>query len=1257
MRPSNYAKAAFHGTLDRYTWAQPTLQPPTRGTTHTTIQEREVSYRFTLHAHHYVGELVQRLLRRSTAGLQAADTDYAGTSRSAPQSVRIAVPANSALTVPAGTRIELVADTVAQPPVPAVNLAARMQFKLTNAVPATLAGGAEFTLIDGLDPTPPRQTQFALPAAMGATAAGATEVVLGIAAGITLHDGNPGVLPAATHVRVLADAPLDFAAGTQATLLSSARLPVLYAGLFASASYGPTPLVHRPYPVRDLDFTPGGAYSVYNWELFFHIPLAVAIHLSKNQRYADAQRWLHFLFDPTDDSDGPTPQRFWKVRPFQSTDVKKVEEILVNLATGEDEELRRQTVNSISAWRAAPFRPHVVARYRQQAYMYKAVMTYLDNLIAWGDSLFRQDTGEAIDEARMLYVLAAGILGPRPQAVPKKGSVRPQNYDNLRADLDLFGNAMRGVESEVPFDLAPFPADASADDEKLYSLRSLGKALYFGVPRNDKLVAYWDTVADRLFKIRNSLSLQGVFRQLALFEPPIDPAMLARAAAAGLDVAAVVAGLSQPLPLVRFQLLLQKALEACQAAQSLGGQLLTAMEKEDGEAMLLLRARHERAILQAGEQVKYTQLQETIKAREGLQASIESAIHRYAWNELHLGRTLDEILKTIPPLADFKLETLEKMNFAAAEPHLSPRGLNVAIDAGTPGDEAAKHLSAEETSELAKLADAHKKNDDAKLLDKIGGGLAIIPSFSANLQPLGCGASISFGGGNLASMMSLMSSFGKGDAETTSYEAGRAGKMAGYGRRQEDYVYQSGVALLEVNTIYKQLRAAQLREAAASMELANHKAQIKNAQEIEHFLNESGSFTDGKKTHQALYAWMKREVRGLYANSFQLAFDMARKAERALQHELGKPDLTFVQYGYLAGNEGLLAGEKLHLDLKRMEHAYLELNQREYEMTRHASLQQIDPLALMQLRATGRCRVALPESLFDMDAPGQYFRRIKSVALSIPCVTGSYSSVNCTLTLLKSSTRKSALVGDGYERLHADDDRFDDYFGSTQSVVTSSAQNDSGMFETNLRDERLLPFEYCGAVSEWQLELPANPVKGQPQQFDYETISDVILHLRYTAREGGGLLRQAALDQFGAAIGNASAVGSLRLFSVRHDFPGEWAKFQTQTPAAGQRFELALTLRPEHYPYWSRGRLSKVNELILFARSARSPMPTSLDLFDNADPAAAGAKDVLVRDAGLGNLLTGGLKNIARPAQPASTVKLAFADRTLEDLWLAVRWS
>jgi hypothetical protein len=260
--------------------------------------------------------------------------------------------------------------------------------------------------------------------------------------------------------------------------------PVLYETLFGTDRYDPTDRVDAPYPVADLDFTPSGAYSAYNWELFFHLPFTIGVHLSKNQRFEDAQRWFHLVFDPTDDSDGPTPERFWKVRPFQSTDVKLIEETLVNLATGDDPALQQDTINSIGAWKDAPFRPHVIARYRQSAYMLKTVMAYLDNLIGWGDSLFAQDTGEAINEAMQLYVLAANILGPRPQAVPRRGSVRAQTYADLRGRLDDFGNALVALEADIPFDVAPFPTPPSGTTQPA-SLTSIGRTLFFCIPRND----------------------------------------------------------------------------------------------------------------------------------------------------------------------------------------------------------------------------------------------------------------------------------------------------------------------------------------------------------------------------------------------------------------------------------------------------------------------------------------------------------------------------------------------------------------------------------------------------------------------------------------------------------------------------------------------------------------------------------------------------------------------------------------------------
>ncbi|MCI0564206.1 MAG: neuraminidase-like domain-containing protein, partial [Nitrososphaera sp.] len=66
------------------------------------------------------------------------------------------------------------------------------------------------------------------------------------------------------------------------------------------------------YPYEQFDFSLDGAYSIYNWELFFHIPLLVADRLSKNQRFEEAQRWFHYIFDPTDVSIHPAPAKYWR---------------------------------------------------------------------------------------------------------------------------------------------------------------------------------------------------------------------------------------------------------------------------------------------------------------------------------------------------------------------------------------------------------------------------------------------------------------------------------------------------------------------------------------------------------------------------------------------------------------------------------------------------------------------------------------------------------------------------------------------------------------------------------------------------------------------------------------------------------------------------------------------------------------------------------------------------------------------------------
>jgi hypothetical protein len=202
----------------------------------------------------------------------------------------------------------------------------------------------------------------------------------------------------------------------------------------------------------------------------------------------------------------------------------------------------------VRAWRKNPFKPHLVARLRTTAYQKTVVMKYLDNLIAWGDQLFSRDTIESINEATQLYILAAEILGRRPEQIPQRAVAQVQTYNTLEPHLDAFSNALVGIESFVP------PATGAITSGGAQPL-TLPTMLYFCVPKNDKLLAYCDTIADRLFKIRHCMSIEGLVRQLPLFEPPIDPALLVKAAAAGVDIASALSDISAALPHYRFNIM------------------------------------------------------------------------------------------------------------------------------------------------------------------------------------------------------------------------------------------------------------------------------------------------------------------------------------------------------------------------------------------------------------------------------------------------------------------------------------------------------------------------------------------------------------------------------------------------------------------------------------------------------------------------------------------------------------------------------
>jgi hypothetical protein len=980
-------------------------------------------------------------------------------------------------------------------------------------------------------------------------------------------------------------------------------------------------------PVDDLDFDyQSGAYSVYNWELFYHVPYTLGLHLSRNGRYAEAQRWLHYIFDPTDNSDpAQGPERFWKVKPFKVDEVEQIEKVLFNLATGDDPVARDATARAISAWRDSPFRPHLVARTRPTAYMYATVMAYLNNLISWGDSLFQQDTRESITEAMQLYVLAANILGPRPQQVPARGENRKQTYASLRSKLDEFGNAAVAIEAEIAFDLFPPPAEANARPQHTV-LESVGRSLYFCIPRNEKLIGYWDTVGDRLFKIRNSLNLQGIFRQLPLFAPPIDPAMLARAVAAGVDVGTIVAGTAGAILPVRFQIILQRAFEMAQEVKSLGSQILSALEKKDGETLGVLRARHEVRMLDLSESVKYAQWQESIKAREGVAVNLQNTFQRFRHYHRLLG-TEDGQIK-LPDYAGFEREKFEGRDSSLEEPLVDADDPEVRLSSSF--RDGGHKVSDEEAHELDMLEATQIAQEAASVIEQIGSFLHKIPDIEASLKALGVGASVRFGGRNLGPLYDVLGRVARSVAGRIGHEASMAGRMASFARREQEWALQRKAAAGELTQLYKQFRSAEIREYIAKREHEHHLTQVQQSQDILEFLTNEQDLLRGdqrKTTTEDFYLWMKREAQGLHARCFQLALEIARKAESALQYELGDTSLRFIQSGYLTGKEGLFAGERLWLDLKRLEMAFAERNQREYELTRHISLREWFPLELIKMRQSGKCQIELPEQLFDLDCPGHNFRRIKSVALSIPCVTGPYASVNCALTLSESFVRRTA-AGYGNDP-RSDDANYIPYPSAVKSVVTSTGQTDTGQFETNLRDERYLPFEGAGVISKWDLSL-----LGKPRSFDYDTIADVILTIRYTARPDGNRdeAEKSALKWL-----NTNAA---RVFSMKHEFCSEWARFKHLRSDEDKPAILKFSLTPDHFPF----RMETVTE-----------KPKRLHLFISGN--AERDVELLQNGIYLGKTaLANEISFSSDKLQMSGEYELQFESNALDDLWIVVDW-
>ncbi|KAK3395005.1 hypothetical protein B0H63DRAFT_533434 [Podospora didyma] len=138
-------------------------------------------------------------------------------------------------------------------------------------------------------------------------------------------------------------------------------------------------------------------------------------------------------------------------------------------------------------------------------------------------------------------------------------------------------------------------------------------------------------VADRLFKARNNLDINGRPIIYAMSEPAIDPAAMMNAlpgggGAANNGLASLVNDADCPMPYQRFSVLLGKALELCNEVRSMGEQFLAALEKQDAEALAMLKARQDSTRQKMVIDVKALQRAEIIKTIESLQQTRDAVV-------------------------------------------------------------------------------------------------------------------------------------------------------------------------------------------------------------------------------------------------------------------------------------------------------------------------------------------------------------------------------------------------------------------------------------------------------------------------------------------------------------------------------------------------------------------------------------------------------------------------------------------------------
>lgn len=783
-----------------------------------------------------------------------------------------------------------------------------------------------------------------------------------------------------------------------------------------------------------------------------------------------------------------TPQdRFWRFRPFLEISADTIKDDLSN---------SRQ----IAVYEYDPFDPDAVARLRAGAYPKAMVMRYIANLLRWGNRLFAQYTWETLSEATMLYTEALDLLGPQPEQV---GALPAPPTRTVEDFVKEYGTAAKIPDFLVRLEnhLAYTPP-GSAQQTHALPFNLLNS--YFCVPVNRGLLALWREADNQLYKIRHGENIKGQPQQLSLYGAPLNPAALAKAGASSAAAPGGQQAGATTVPYYRFSYLIQQARDVTGQVSQLGSQLLGALEKQDAEQLAVMLNNNEATILNLTTQVKQNQIEQLQQAAQSLQAGLAAAqLRRQTYGAWLQGQS-----------------GAESSALSTSSSSTSTSGSDSA------GGDWTQSLSSSEQTSLGLTYGAAIAHTEAAVFRTLSSAFFLLPDIFGLAD-----GGMNFGG-SVEAIAGTFDSIGGALGATSQLTSA----VAQFQRRSQEWMLQYQLAGDDIEQIQAQLAANQTETASAQQDLQINQEQIAQNQAV-------GSFYQTKFTSQQLYQWMAGRLSTLYFQGYQLAFELAQQAQAAFQYE-NNSGKNFLDYGAWDSLEkGLTAADSLALGLSQLEKANIDAGIRHLEIEKTISLSQLDPQALVDLKQTGQCSFNLTEQLFDYDYPGQYNRKIATVSLTIPAIVGPYQNLHATLTQTANRivtqpdiNAVEYLLPGGTGTAPAS---IRSNWNVNQEIAISRGVNDSGLFVLNFDDPRYLPFEGTGAISSWTLNMPK-----ASNAIDFNSISDVIVQLSYTAQDGGADFRTSV-----AGLPAIASFAGVRMLSLRQNFPEAWHLFKTGNAA------------------------------------------------------------------------------------------------------------